>query len=258
MQWDSNLQSKDSYTFILNIFSACTRTCRPIILMTILHNFTAISGQFSCPKCTRLACISRFYWHRVHNAPTLCRCAGKLWVPSFWCNSIRVLEIFFWVSVIQSFWLTLKDPVQTCQSGQKLVSPNVITFDVNIELQTDEILWYVCNIKQNSKNLITVEIRTWIRDFSWLFEINRLNIGLKTRKLTQSERAPLGACQFDLDLWPFDPKIYRCLPFFILHLCMKYEVSRSNTFWVIALQRKCGQTDGRTDRQTDGRTKWLL
>ena len=64
----------------------------------------------------------------------------------------------------------------------------------------------------------------------------------------QSERAPLGACQFDLDLWPFDPKIYRCLPFFILHLCMKYEVCRSNTFRVIALQRKCGQTDGRTDK----------
>ena len=100
MQWNSNLQLKDSYTFILNIFSACTR--RSIILMTILHNFTAVSGQFSCPKCTRLACISRFYWHRVHNAPTLCRCAGKHFYgfPSFWCNSIRVLEIFLRVSVI--------------------------------------------------------------------------------------------------------------------------------------------------------------
>ena len=32
---------------------------------------------------------------------------------------------------------------------------------------------------------------------------------------------------------------------------MKYEVSRSNTFRVIALQRKCGQTDRRTDRRTD-------
>ena len=26
------------------------------------------------------------------------------------------------------------------------------------------------------------------------------------------------------DLWPFDPKIYRCLPFPILYLCMTYEV----------------------------------
>ena len=66
--------------------------------------------------------------------------------------------------------------MRICQSGQKLVSPNVITFDVNIELQfqTDEILWYVCKIKQKQQekikfitlNLITVEIRTWIRDFS--------------------------------------------------------------------------------------------
>ena len=71
---------------------------------------------------------------------------------------------------------------------------------------------------------------------------------METRKLTQSERAPLGACHYDLDLWPFDSKIYRRLPFFILHLCMKYEVSRSNTFRVIALQRKCGRTDRRTDK----------
>ena len=186
MQWDSNLQSKDSYTFILNIFSACTR--RSIILMTILHNFTAVSGQFSCPKCTRLACISRFYWHRVHNAPTLCRCAGKHFYGfrHFGATRSEFLKSFFGC---QSFRLTLKDPVQTCQSGQKLVSPNVITFDVNIELQTDEILWYVCKIKQKQQekikfitlNLITVEIRTWIRDFSWLFEINRLNIGLRIK-----------------------------------------------------------------------------
>ena len=54
---------------------------------------------------------------------------------------------------------------------------------------------------------------------------------------------------------PFDPKIYRCLPFFILHLCMKYEVSRSNTFRVNALQRS---VDRRTDRQTDGRTDKVI
>ena len=72
-----------------------------------------------------------------------------------------------------------------------------------------------------------------------------------TRKLTQ--RGPRwGACHFDLDLWPFDPKIYRCLPFFILHLCMKYKVCRSNTIQVIALQRSVDRrTDGRTDRQSD-------
>ena len=67
-----------------------------------------------------------------------------------------------------------------------------------------------------------------------------------------SQRGPRwGACHYDLDLWPFDPKIYRCLPFFILHLCMKYEICKSNTVRVIALQRS---VDRRTDRQTDGWT----
>ena len=28
------------------------------------------------------------------------------------------------------------------------------------------------------------------------------------------------ACQYDHELWPFDLKIYRYLPFFVLHLCM--------------------------------------
>ena len=55
----------------------------------------------------------------------------------------------------------------------------------------------------------------------------------------------------------FDPKIYWCLPFFILNLCMKYEVSRSNTFRVIALQRSVDrQTDRRADRQTDGQSDY--
>ena len=67
-----------------------------------------------------------------------------------------------------------------------------------------------------------------------------------------SQRGPRwGACHSDLDLWPFDPKIYRRLPFFVLHLCMKYEVCRSNTVRVIVLQRS---VDRRTDRQTDGQT----
>ena len=71
-----------------------------------------------------------------------------------------------------------------------------------------------------------------------------------------SQRGPrCRACHYDLDLWPFDPKIYRCLPFFILHLCMKYEVCRSNTVRVIALQRS---VDRRTDRQTDGQTDKVI
>ena len=67
-----------------------------------------------------------------------------------------------------------------------------------------------------------------------------------------SQRGPRwGVCHYDLDLWPFDPKIYRCLPFFIPHLCMKYEVCRLNTVRVIALQQS-------VDRRTDGQTDKLI
>ena len=184
MQWDSNIQSKDSKTFILNIFSTCTR--RSILYRWQLHNFTAVSGQFSCPKCTRLACFSRFYWHRVH---IMHRLNAFAQVNIFKGSAISVqLDQSSWnlfLGVSHSDWHSM---VQTSQSGQKLVSPNVITFDVNIELQTDEILWYVCKIKQKRQekskfitlNLITVEIRTWIRDFSWLFEINNHWLRIKT------------------------------------------------------------------------------
>ena len=93
------------------------------------------------------------------------------------------------------------------------------------------------------------------RGWKYWFPHLILPLNTATRKLTQSEKAPLGTCHYDLDLWPFDPKIYRCLPFFILHLCMMYEVSRSNHFQVIALQRS---VDRRTDGQTDGRTDKVI
>ena len=46
--------------------------------------------------------------------------------------------------------------------------------------------------------------------------------------------------------------MYRCLPFHILYLCMKYEVCSLRHFLVIALQQSVdGQTDGQTDGQSD-------
>ena len=39
-------------------------------------------------------------------------------------------------------------------------------------------------------------------------------------------------CQFDLD-----PKVCRCIPFFVLYLCnMMYQLCRCKKFWVFALQ----------------------
>ena len=46
----------------------------------------------------------------------------------------------------------------------------------------------------------------------------------------------------DIDLWPFDPKMYRYLPLTILHLCMKYERCTLKTTQIIVL----------TDRRTKG------
>ena len=46
----------------------------------------------------------------------------------------------------------------------------------------------------------------------------------------------------DLDLWPFDPKMYRYLPLTILHLCMKYESCTLKTSPVIVSEPKCWQS----------------
>ena len=45
-----------------------------------------------------------------------------------------------------------------------------------------------------------------------------------TRKLTLSEKV-----QYDLDLWPIHPKIYKCF-LFIFYLYIKYEIRPSWTF----------------------------
>ena len=50
----------------------------------------------------------------------------------------------------------------------------------------------------------------------------------------------------DLDLWPFEPKIYRYLPLAILHLCMKYESYTLKTTEVIVSTPKCWQSSAVT------------
>ena len=73
----------------------------------------------------------------------------------------------------------------------------------------------------------------------------------------------------DLDLWPFEPKMYRYLSLTILHLCMKYESFTLKTIQVIVSEpkcwqssvltltfefltpKKCWQTNGQTDRRTN-------
>ena len=45
-----------------------------------------------------------------------------------------------------------------------------------------------------------------------------------------------------LDLWPLDPKIYKYLPFAILHLCMKYESCTLKITQVIMSETMCWQS----------------
>ena len=45
-----------------------------------------------------------------------------------------------------------------------------------------------------------------------------------------------------LDLWPFDPKMYKYLPLTILHPCMKYERCTLKTTQVIVSEAKCWQS----------------
>ena len=46
----------------------------------------------------------------------------------------------------------------------------------------------------------------------------------------------------DLDLWPFDIKMYRYRPLTILHLCMKYESYTLKTTEVIMSEPRCWQS----------------
>ena len=45
-----------------------------------------------------------------------------------------------------------------------------------------------------------------------------------------------------LDLWPFDPKMYKHLPLTILHPCMKYESCTLKITKVIVSEAKCWQS----------------
>ena len=150
-----------------------------------------ISAAYFIVRTDKIFKISPNDWHvqKDFNISALCRSAGKHFYGfhPFWCNVLDQSSWNLFLGVSHSNW---HSRVQTCQSGQKLVSPNVITFDVNIdiELQTDEILWYCSKIKQKRQekfkfitlNLITVEIRTWICDFSWLIDINNHWLRIKT------------------------------------------------------------------------------
>ena len=65
----------------------------------------------------------------------------------------------------------------------------------------------------------------------------------------------------DLDLWPFDPKVHRAHTWLMGRLHVKFHEDRCKgeafmrlkPFYLTARL----QTDGRTDRRTDGRTGWF-
>ena len=67
-----------------------------------------------------------------------------------------------------------------------------------------------------------------------LYVENYLSYFVRTKVLTKF--------RYELDLWPFDPKMYQYLPLNILHLCMKYESCKLKTTQVIVSEPKCWQS----------------
>ena len=69
-----------------------------------------------------------------------------------------------------------------------LVQLDQSSWNLFLGVSHSDVYIYICKIKQKRQekfkfitlNLITVEIRTWIRDFSWLFEIKYHWLRIKT------------------------------------------------------------------------------
>ena len=57
--------------------------------------------------------------------------------------------------------------------------------------------------------------------------------------------------QTNKELCRCGPRIYTLLSLIVEYNCAKFQNCTIKTFWVIASQRKCWRTDGRTDRRTD-------
>ena len=72
-----------------------------------------------------------------------------------------------------------------------------------------------------------------------LLKLSRQNQSYCVRRLRTSV---FTMFRYDLDLWPFDSKMYRHRPLAILHFCIKYESCTLKTTQVIVSEQKCLQS----------------
>ena len=70
--------------------------------------------------------------------------------------------------------------------------------------------------------------------------------------------AEISLSRCDLDLWPTDPKINRCLPYLISNNWYKFHEILSRRSQVIPRKPNLGRTEWRTDGRRDGKPNSIV
>ena len=122
------------------------------VFLSQMHSVSLLFALAQSAQCTHFMLLGKhFYGFRP-----------------FWCNVLDQSSWNLFLGVSHSNW---HSRVQTCQSGQKLVSPNVITFDVNIDIELQKMKFYGTFVKSNKNGKKNSNLLPWI----WLL----LKFGLR-------------------------------------------------------------------------------
>ena len=161
----------------------------------------------------------------------------KLYVENYWMYCVREPERW------QSSVVTLTFDLLTTKCIGIFLTPSCI-YVWNMKAVCWKILKLLCQKQSFNQVLLwpwpltpkctgIFLLLSWISVWN-LYVENYCSYSARVNVLTKFS--------YDLDLWPFYPKMYRYLPLSILHLCMKYESCMLITTQVIVSEPKCWQS----------------